>query len=95
MPGDARQVVIVHGGAADALVVEREAARFDDIERNGKAGGQADEGTEILRNIGLEKGDAHGLLSPSTHHDAEGFDAARCRSLAGPGRSSINTRSAT
>ena len=51
-----RQVVVVHGGAADALVVDRKAAGLDDVQRHAQAGGQADEGPEILRNIGLEQG---------------------------------------
>ena len=51
-----RQVVIVHGGPADALVVDRKAAGLDDVERHAQAGGQADEGPEILRDIGLDTG---------------------------------------
>jgi len=55
MPDDGRQVVVVHRRPADALVVDREAAGLDDVQRNVQAGGQADEGAEILRNIRLEK----------------------------------------
>jgi hypothetical protein len=56
MSGDAGQVVVVHRGAPDALVVDREAAGFDDVEGDAQSGGEADEGAEILRNIRLEKG---------------------------------------
>lgn len=62
MAGQVGAVVIVHGGAAHAAVVEREAAGLYDVERRAQAGAQSDEGAEILRNIGLEEGQAHGSL---------------------------------
>ena len=34
---------VIHGGAADPPVVEREAAGLDDVQRHAEAGGQADE----------------------------------------------------
>ena len=60
---DRRAVEIVHGGAAHAAVVEREAAGLYDVQRRAEAGAQSYEGAEILRNIGLEQGEAHGSLS--------------------------------
>ena len=78
MAGDARPVDVIHGGAADPLVVERKAAGLDDVQRRAQAGGQADEAPRILRNIGLEQGKAHesqfGLPSAAKAR----FCAARC-----------------
>ena len=54
-----RQVVIVHGGPADALVVDRKAAGLDDVERHAQAGGKTNESAEILRYIGLVQSEAH------------------------------------
>ena len=56
MPDNAGQIVIIHGGAADPLVVERKAAGFDDVERHAQASRQTDESAEILWDIGLVKG---------------------------------------
>ena len=72
------QVVVVHGGAADALVVDRKAAGLDDVERRAQAGGQADEGAEILRDIGLEQGKAHGACSTPVRAAKARRRAARC-----------------
>src|SRR5438309_6514648 len=62
MPSDRCEVVVVHRRAADALVVDRKAARLDDVERCLETGGQSDEGTQVLRNVGLEEGEAHGVF---------------------------------
>jgi hypothetical protein len=63
MTRDFRQLVVVHGGPADALVVDREAAGLDHVERHVQAGRKADEGPEILGNVGFEQGQSHGLCS--------------------------------
>jgi hypothetical protein len=42
----ARQVDVVHGGAPDALVVDRKAARLDDVQRRAQTGGKTNESAE-------------------------------------------------
>jgi hypothetical protein len=61
---DAGEVDIVHRRPPDAPVVDREAARLDDVQRRRHAGGQADESAEILGNIRLVERKAHGFFSP-------------------------------
>jgi len=63
MPGDARQVVVIQRCASDALVVDRKAAGLDHVERYLQTGRKADEGPEILGNVGFEQGQAHGVCS--------------------------------
>ena len=77
-------------GAADALVVEREAAGLDDVERHAQAGGKPDEGAEILRDVGLEEGEAHGVSfycgrprrESACHRPCGALSQNACRELA-------------
>ena len=81
MAGDARQVV-VHGGAADAvLVVDREAARLDDVERYLQTGRKTDEGPEILGNVSSNRARrmAFVLLASASRKAPATGRAARCR----------------
>lgn len=59
MAGDSRQVVIIHAGAAHALIVKRIAARLDNMQRRVHAGGEPDQAAGVLRDVGLEEGEVH------------------------------------
>src|SRR5690349_2282019 len=59
VPGEPRQIDIVHRRTADAFVVDRKAARFDDVQRGAEAGSEAYESAEILRYIRLVQCKTH------------------------------------
>jgi hypothetical protein len=54
---------VIHVRALEPAVVEDESERLDQIDRHAEAGAQPDQGAGILRDIGLEKGEAHLLQS--------------------------------
>ena len=73
MPHDVDGIEIVHPGAAEGPVGGRKAGRFDNVRRNPKAGAQAQNGSGILRNIGLIEGNAkgHGRTSRADSRSAD------------------------
>jgi hypothetical protein len=50
---------IIHPGAPEPGIAEQEPARLDDIHRNAEAGTEANDRGRVLRNVRLEKSDAH------------------------------------
>src|SRR5262245_37299934 len=61
---DSGEIVVVHGGAADALVVDLKAAGFDQVHGHAEAGAEANEGAEILGDVGLVERKTHRLFYP-------------------------------
>jgi hypothetical protein len=53
-----RLLAIVEPGAAQPRVGEREAERLDEIDADPEARGQAQNRPRVLRDVGLEQGDA-------------------------------------
>ena len=58
-------VDIVHRGAADALVVPREAHRLDQVDRDPEAGAEPQHRADVAGDFGLEEGDPHGRRDTS------------------------------
>ncbi len=52
-------VEIVHAGAAERAIGGREPGRLDQIDRQAETGGQPHDRAGVLRDVGLEKGNAH------------------------------------
>jgi len=57
---DRHLIEVVHPGAAEGAIRDREARRLDDMHFDSKAGRQAQNRAGVLRNVGLVKGDLHG-----------------------------------
>ena len=60
MPRQRHLVEIVHAGAAEGAVGDREAGRLDDMGRDAEAGAEPQNRAGILRDVGLVKGEVHG-----------------------------------
>ncbi len=60
MAHDGDGVEIVHAGAAEGAVGDREPGRLDNVRFNPEAGAQPQNRAGILRNIGLIEGDSNG-----------------------------------
>ena len=58
MAGDGDLVEVVEARAAQVPVGDVEARRLDDLDGGPEAGGQAQEGAGVLRNVGLVEGEA-------------------------------------
>ena len=63
---------VIEGGAPEPAVVEQEAARLDQVDRDAEASGEPQQRAGILRNVGLEQGEAQatsqaGLLSAGSN----------------------------
>ena len=63
MPGDLGMLDVIHAGPPQPAVAQNEAAGLDDVDRHPQTGAESDEGAGILRNIGLEEGEAHDCQS--------------------------------
>ena len=59
MPSDQRPVDIIETGAAQAFVTKGKSARFDDFDRNPKAGPEAQGRAHVLWNIRLKESEPH------------------------------------
>ena len=59
-------VEVIHPGAAEGAVGDREAGRLDDVRLDPEAGAEPENRAGILRNVGLEKGDPHGPMRVSS-----------------------------
>ena len=59
MPFHADGIEVVHAGAAEGTVAHRKARRFDNMGFNVEARAKAQNGSRVLWNIGLVKGDPH------------------------------------
>ena len=59
---------IIERGAAKSPIIEQKTTRFDQIDRDPEAGGEAQQGAGILRNIGLEEGEAQIVHSAVGSH---------------------------
>ena len=62
MPRQRHVIEVVHSGATEGAVGDRKASRLDDVRRHAKAGGEAQNRSGILRDVGLVQGDLHGAL---------------------------------
>ena len=58
VPRDRRVVEIIHAGTAQVAVRHVEGRRFDDLHRHAEAGGQAQHGAGVLRDVRLVDGEA-------------------------------------
>ena len=47
---------IIHSGAFEVAVGEREAGRMDDVDRHAETGAETQDGAGVLRDVRLEKG---------------------------------------
>ena len=63
MAHDRHLVEVVHSGAAEGAVGDREAGRLDDVGLDPEAGAEPQNRSGILRDIGLVEGDPHGVVS--------------------------------
>ncbi len=54
-------VEVIHSGAAEIAVADREAGRLDNVRLHIQAGAEPENRSGVLRNVGLEQGYAHAL----------------------------------
>src|SRR5581483_5137402 len=75
MADDGHPVQVVHAGAAEGAVGNREAGRFDDMRLDTQASAEPQNRPAVLRYIGLEKGDAerHGISASGWGLGAMGY----------------------
>ena len=59
MPDDGDLIEVVHSGAAEMAVGDRESGRLDNMGLDAQAGAQAQNRPGVLRDVRLEKDDAH------------------------------------
>lgn len=60
MTNDSHLIEVVHSGAAEVPVGDREAGGFDNMSLDVQAGAEAENCPRVLRNVWLEQGYAHG-----------------------------------
>ena len=58
---DLGQFMVIHCHPTHAFVIERKAARLDDMQRNAHARAQPYHASSILRDIRLKQGDKHSV----------------------------------
>ena len=61
VPDDADLVEIIHPGAAEGAVGDRKAGGLDNMRLQPETGAESQNRSGILRDVGLEEGDPHGL----------------------------------
>jgi hypothetical protein len=64
MPHDGDLIQIIHAGAAEMPVGNRESRRLDNVGFYAETGTKPQNRSGVLRNIGLEKDDAHSETVP-------------------------------
>ncbi len=62
VPSDCHGIEIVHSGTAEGAIGGREPGRLDYMRLDAEAGAQPQNGAGVLRNIGLIKRYAHGMI---------------------------------
>ena len=55
-------IEVVHAGAAEGAVGDREARRLDDVRFDTETGGKPQDGPGVLGDVGLEQRDPHDTL---------------------------------
>jgi hypothetical protein len=61
VPANRKVCCVIEDGALETPVVEQEPARFDQIDLDPKASGEPQQSAGILRNVGLEQGEAQAI----------------------------------
>src|SRR5689334_10892994 len=59
MPRELHLIEIVHAGAAKRAIARRKARWFDQMRLDAEAGGESENRSGVLRDVGLEEGNAH------------------------------------
>lgn len=62
VPPDRREFQVIHARAPHPLVGPHEAAGLDHIDLNPKAGGEPEDGSGVLGNVGLVQNEAHSRI---------------------------------
>ena len=85
MPHDANLVEIIHSGAPEGAVRDREPGGFHDMRLDAEAGAEPENRSGILRDVGLEKGDPHGVgVEVSAAWNCPAFGAWQNRTVLKP-----------